>query len=260
MIEEKQNVDQLSYLIEQQLPLNRHNASPLWQQVKELLLTAIAHSSVEHDTRLPSEQSLCEQLGVSRPIVRMALDGLVASGMVTKVARQGNFVSKSRQEVDFASQNSGLFGEISKGHLVTTRILHIERGTPTKHEKEMLLLPPPADVFRIRRVYFVDGKATSVSMLRIAGHRVPGIEKWIQDNVSVYGTMRDRFGLRIAHSERWFEATMPTREEAELLNIPLLQPLIGIESVGRTQDGTPLEYYQTVFNTATSRIKVIANT
>ncbi|HEJ9096984.1 TPA: GntR family transcriptional regulator [Serratia odorifera] len=258
MIEEK--ADQLSHLIEQYLPLNRHNDLPLWQQVRELLSSAIDHASVEHDTRLPSEQSLCEQLGVSRPIVRMALDGLVASGMVTKVARQGNFVSKSRREVDFASQNSGLFGEIAKGHEVTTRILHIERGAPTKHEREMLLLPPPADVFRIRRVYFVDGIVTSVSMLRLAGHRVPGIEKWIQDNVSVYGTLQDRFGLRIAHSERWFEATMPTREEAELLNIPLLQPLIGIESIGRTQDGSPLEYYQTVFNTATSRIKVVANT
>jgi len=260
MLETKQNPDQLSVLIEQYLPLNRDNPLPLWIQVKELLSAVIEHSAVEHDTRLPSEQNLCQQLGVSRPIVRMALDGLVASGMITKVARQGNFVAKHRQDFDFASQNSGLFGEIAKGHVVTTRILLLERGVPTKHEREMLMLPPPADVLRLRRVYYVDGTATAISTLRLAGHRVPGIERWIKESVSVYGVMQEQYALRIAHSERWFEATMPTREEAELLGITPLQPLIGIESVGHTRDGSPLEYYQSQFNTTNSRIKVVANT
>ncbi|WP_425343038.1 hypothetical protein [Pseudomonas viciae] len=34
---------------------------------------------------------------------------------------------------------------------------------------------------------------------------------------------------------------MPTREEAELSGITTGQPLIGIESIGRTNDGLPIE-------------------
>ncbi|WP_408981072.1 UTRA domain-containing protein [Pseudomonas sp. B21-023] len=51
---------------------------------------------------------------------------------------------------------------------------------------------------------------------------------------------------------------MPTREEAELLGITTGQPLIGIESIGRIKDGFPIEYYNTVYSTTKSRLRVTA--
>ncbi|MBH3470587.1 GntR family transcriptional regulator [Pseudomonas putida] len=245
-------------LLEHVPPVDRTSSLPLWVQIKERLLGVILDASVQANARLPSENTLCDLLGVSRPIIRMALDALVTQGLISKVPRQGIFVSQKRQEVDYVSHNKGLFGEIAKGYSVTTKVLLVERASPTEDEVKKLQLPPPADVLRVRRIYYVDGVATAVSTLRLAGHRVPGIEDWIKDSVSVYGIMQERFSLIVTDSERWFEAVMPTREEAELLGITTGQPLIGIESIGRTKDGLPIEYYNTVYSTTKSRLRVTA--
>lgn len=240
--------------------LDRSGPLPLWVQVKNVLETAIRHPGVSPQARVPSEQNLCELLGVSRPIVRLALDSLVKAGLITKVPRQGIYVAPRKTDVDFASMNESLFAEISRGHKVTTRVLHMERERPTQREREMLTPPPGADVFRLYRLYCVDDVPTALSWLTLAGHRVPGIEALIADNVSAYGVMRERYDLRIEFSERWFEAAVPNEEQAGLLQLSRGQPVLSIESVGRTGDRQPLEYYRCLYSTAFSRIHVTAHT
>lgn len=239
---------------------DRGGPLPLWVQVKNVLEAAIRHPEVSANARMPSEQNLCDQLGVSRPIVRLALDSLVKDGYITKVPRQGIYVAPRKTDVDFASRNESLFGEIRRGHKVSTRVLAIERARPTQREREMLALPPGADVLRLYRLYSVDERPTALSWLMLAGHRVPGLESLIADNVSAYGVMRERYGLRIESSERWFEAAMPDATQAGLLELPPGQPVMSIESVGRTADRLPLEYYLCLYSTAFSRIHVTAQT
>ncbi|WP_043202678.1 GntR family transcriptional regulator [Paraburkholderia acidipaludis] len=239
---------------------DRSSPLPLWVQVKNVLEAAIANPGVRPNARVPSEQNLCELLGVSRPIVRLALDSLVKAGLITKVPRQGIYVAPRKTDVEFASMNESLFGEISRGHKVTTRVLSMSRERPTQRERDMLALPPGADVLRLYRLYSVDDVPTALSWLMLAGHRVPGIEALIADNVSAYGVMRERYGLRIEFSERWFEAAVPNPEEAELLQLSSGQPVVSIESVGRTSDRLPLEYYRCLYSTAFSRIHVVAHT
>ncbi|SMG54053.1 GntR family transcriptional regulator [Paraburkholderia susongensis] len=239
---------------------DRSGPLPLWVQVKNVLEAAIRHPGVNPRARVPSEQNLCDLLGVSRPIVRLALDSLVKAGLITKVPRQGIYVAPRKTDVDFASMNESLFAEISRGHKVTTRVLQMERERPTQREREMLALPPGADVFRLYRLYSVDDVPTALSWLMLAGHRVPGIEALIADNVSAYGVMRERYDLRIEASERWFEAAVPNEEQAALLQLLIGQPVLSIESVGRTGDHQPLEYYRCLYSTAFSRIHVTAHT
>ncbi|WP_395065593.1 GntR family transcriptional regulator [Paraburkholderia silvatlantica] len=239
---------------------DRSGPLPLWVQVKNVLEAAIANPGVSPNARVPSEQNLCDLLGVSRPIVRLALDSLVKAGLITKVPRQGIYVAPRKTDVEFASMNESLFGEISRGHKVTTRVLSMSRERPTQRERDMLELPPGADVLRLYRLYSVDDVPTALSWLMLAGHRVPGIEALIADNVSAYGVMRERYGLRIEFSERWFEAAVPNHDEAALLQLSSGQPVVSIESVGRTSDRLPLEYYRCLYSTAFSRIHVTAHT
>jgi GntR family transcriptional regulator len=239
--------------------LDRTSALPLWVQVKTILETAIAHPGIGPNARVPSEQNLCDLLGVSRPIVRLALDALVKAGLITKVPRQGIYVTPRKTDVDFASMNESLFSEISRGHKVTTRVLSLSRDKPTQHERKVLELPPGADVLRLYRLYCVDDVPTALSWLVLAGHRVPGLEDLIGDNISAYGVMRERYALRIDFSERWFEAAIPSSEQAALLQLSSGQAVVAIESIGRTTDRLPLEYYKCLYSTAYSRIHVTAH-
>lgn len=254
-----ENID-LHDLLRETEAVDRDSLLPLWVQVKNTLEAAIGHPGIGPNARVPSEQNLCELLGVSRPIVRLALDALVKAGLITKVPRQGIYVAPRKTDVEFASMNESLFGEISRGHRVTTRVLSIARDKPTQREREALALPPGADVLRLYRVYSVDDVPTALSWLVLAGHRVPGLEELIADNVSAYGLMNERYGLRIEFSERWFEAAIPNAEQAALLQLSDGQAVVAIESIGRTGDRLPLEYYKCLYSTAFSRIHVTAQT
>jgi GntR family transcriptional regulator len=79
------------------------------------------------------------------------------------------------------------------------------------------------------------------------------------NNRSVYGVMREHYGLEISRSERWFEVTMSTPEQASLLAIPHPSPGLTIESIGMTKEGLPLEYYHTFYNTSCTRIHVTSH-
>ena len=240
-------------------PLQKIGPAPLWVQLRNVIADAIGTPTVEPDTRLPSESALCAMFHVSRPIVRLALDALSASRLIVKVPRQGAFVAPRKHDADFASLNTGLFGEmIAKGHSVETRIIAMNRSTPSEAERVRLQLPSRSDVFRVRRVYSLDGVPTALTLLVLAGHRVKGIERHVVNNRSVYGIMRDHYGLEIARSERWFEATVATEEQAAHLSILPSSPALNIESIGSTQSGSPIEYYNTLYNTSRTRIHVSA--
>jgi GntR family transcriptional regulator len=122
-----------------------------------------------------------------------------------------------------------------------------------------LRLPARSDVFKVRRVYSLDGIPTALTLLVLAGHKVEGIERHVMNNRSVYGVMREHYGLEISRSERWFEVTMSTPEQASLLAIPHPSPGLTIESIGMTKEGLPLEYYHTFYNTSCTRIHVTSH-
>lgn len=65
----------------------------LTRQAANTLKRFILSENLASGTKLPSERELSETLAVSRNIVREALSGLAAEGVVTKQAGSGTFVS-----------------------------------------------------------------------------------------------------------------------------------------------------------------------
>lgn len=60
--------------------------------VAEQIVEAIKNGSLPVGSRLPSENELAEQMGVSRPTVREALSALAAVGLIESRPGSGNFV------------------------------------------------------------------------------------------------------------------------------------------------------------------------
>ena len=68
--------------------------SPLYIRAKNAILAMIAANTPSED-RLPSEEALCAELGVSRPTVREALMALSREGIVSKRHGAGNLIHRS---------------------------------------------------------------------------------------------------------------------------------------------------------------------
>lgn len=70
----------------------------LGDQLYELILARIVKGEFAQGERLPSEVRLCEEFGVSRPVVREALSRLQADGLVVSRQGSGSYVMRRPSE------------------------------------------------------------------------------------------------------------------------------------------------------------------
>jgi GntR family transcriptional regulator, transcriptional repressor for pyruvate dehydrogenase complex len=69
-----------------------------WVRVAERLQGLILGKKLDAGSKLPPERILCQQLGVSRTVLREAIKHLSAQGLVEEVTGRGTFVSKPNLE------------------------------------------------------------------------------------------------------------------------------------------------------------------
>ena len=164
---------------------------PLWSQVKSALLDMIHGQQLSENARLPSESELCERFGVSRTVVREAMNQLVFERVIYKLQGKGAFVLGRRDDQDFLGSNIGLSGELHlKNRSVTRRILEQKLEPASERAARMLRLPPGEPVVALSRVLSVDGEPRILVMT------------WLPARTSCRGSIRSRW--RTARSTtRW---------------------------------------------------------
>lgn len=235
--------------------LSKTSKTPLWQQVCDRLERIIEAGVVAPNSRIPSEQALAEMFGVSRPVIRNALQTLAAKGLVVKVHRKGVFVGAPPLQTDFLTSNLSVYDDIvSRGHKIDSDTFLFERTTPNEDERNALQLEPGETVVRIGRVFWLNGRAITYTHMSLHGGRLPGFETLDIEDRSVLGLVRERYGLRLNRVERWFEATLAPPDVAKAMDAAVGTPMIMIESIAHDTDNMPLEYYRAYYNSQIARM------
>jgi GntR family transcriptional regulator len=235
--------------------INRDADTPLWMQLKSILQGQIQSGELLPDSQLYSEHELCRLYGVSRTVVREALSELVHDRYIYRIQGKGTFISGRKEEQDFAGSNIGFSGEmIGKGRKVMTKILKQTLAEPSERERRMLRLINPQQVFKIRRLMYIDDQVRLLVDMSFPADLVSGFENVNLGNKSIYDVLKRRYGLVPSSSERWIEAILPTDKQAALLNISLGTPLLGIESCAYLSDGRAFEYYYGIHRSDISRL------
>ena len=74
------------------IQLDKISAVPLYEQLRKALLEAITSGKLPAGTKLPTEEELCAQFGISRPVARQAYNMLIEEGFVERMRGRGTFV------------------------------------------------------------------------------------------------------------------------------------------------------------------------
>lgn len=237
--------------------IDRDSDTPLWVQLKNALAQLIEAKSLRSDSRLPSENAIGEVFHISRQVVRAALGGLANEGVLTKVPRSGIFVAQKRGETDFITSNISVHSDLeARGHKVTSEAFEFRRDAPDEHELRVFNLPPDGSVIRVGRIYWMDGRPITHTVISLPGHKVPDMEKLLIEGTSIFEILKTRYGLVSRRAERWLTAEIPPPIVAKRLQVAGNQPLIAIESIAYDSNGAPLEYYRAYYNSAVARIHV----
>ena len=164
------------------------------------LLADLAVNDLGPGAAIPSERELMAAYDVSRATVRKAIESLIASGLLHRVAAKGTFVSRPRLEsrLHLASFSQDMR---RRGLTPSTRLLAIEEDQPPAEVAEALGLGVAGTAWRVHRVRLADGQPIAEENAWYPVATFPDLDH--EDlSASLYQLFAERFGVTIDRGEQ----------------------------------------------------------
>ena len=215
--------------------------TPKYYQLKEALREQIA--TLEPDHLIPSEPELCTAYGVSRTTVRKALDDLVHEGLLYRQQGKGTFVAPPKLRERFAQRTAGFYEDMtSRGLKVRTRVLEQAVVKPNKRVAAELQLAPGVKVIRIVRVRFIGNDPILISTSHVSQRLFPELAEADLSDGSLYGLLREKYGVHLGRGTRLLEIALCSDEDAEYLNVKPHSPVLVLTGTMYGTDERPVEF------------------
>lgn len=232
----------------QTMTVNALKRQPLYAQVKLLLQQRIGAGEWQTHDALPSEWELADELGASQGTVRKALSELVDAGLLYRQQGRGTYVAPVPGDWgdDARLVTPGLFTE--QPDELAREFLGLSRLNASEDIAEALQLRRLAPLLRIRQLWRRHGSPVALDDVLLPAEVFEGMDaRWLRGSAGVYGTLQQRFGVRMKIVSEQFRAEMLPREEASLLGVTGMVadvPALCLLRLSADMDGRPLEWRQ----------------
>jgi GntR family transcriptional regulator len=228
-------------------PLDKASFTPMYVQIQNRLLALIQAGDLRPGDSLPSEEQLSRVFGVSRMTSRQALQTLKNQGLASRNKGQGTFVNQPRVEKDIAHLCGFTIEMRSLGMKAASRVLKSGIIPAPDEIAARLSIEVSDPIFRLRRLRLADGLPLAIEEIHLPGGRFPGIERLNFAELSLYKTIRERYGVRFSRVDEILEARSANKQEAELLDIKPRSSLLIISRTLWSVEGTAVETAHSIY-------------
>lgn len=225
--------------------------SPLYRQIKALILQALETGEWRPGQVIPSEQELAVRFSVSQGTVRKAIDEMAAENLLVRKQGKGTYV---------ASHNDprALFRFLRlvpvDGDLSSPQSIPLDcwRAKAGQEASRMLAIEPGAPIIIVRRLLKFANKPVVIDEIYLPGEVFQGLsaetlQGW---NGSLYSLFESRFGVRMIRAQERIRAVAADRGASEALKLPEGTPLLSVERVTYTYGDKPVEWRRGLYSTA----------
>lgn len=188
--------------------------------------------------RLPGERDLAVSLGVSRSTLRLALSRLAEENKLERSSQRGWFVRRSVVGEPPSTLQSFTEMAHSRGLRPQSKVLRQRSRSATFEEAEQLAVAPASGVLDLQRLRSLDGVPVCVDSSVVVLALARELAEIDLTDRSLYESLEHICGLRVARSSYTVRAAAADRATAELLEIPLGDPVLIGEELTYTDDGS----------------------
>lgn len=216
---------------------------PLYQQLANTLRREIAEGSYRVGERIPSEEALCDQFGVSRITVRAAIDQLAGAGLLRRRQGKGTYVSAPPIEQELVRLNDFVEDMIAAGLQPSSRIIHLDEEPAPAGVARELDLAPGSSIVRLDRLRLGDDSpiAFDRTYLPLRFGRLLDRERLAGE--TIYHQLRTQYGILVVSGAFVIEAGLASSDLANHLGTERHAPLLIIRRTSYTEPRQPV-YYQ----------------
>ena len=227
--------------------------SPLYSQIKALILQSLQAGEWKPSEAIPSEMDLATRYRVSQGTVRKAIDELAASNLVVRRQGKGTFVAThAEQRVQFRFlklvPDSGTPG--SEGP-AQRQVIDCRRTRATADVARALALRSGDAVLQARRVLSFAGTPTILEDIWLPAAPFKGLtaERLANYDGAMYALFETEFNMRMLRAEEKLRAEAAIDGREQLLKVEHGTPLLSVERIAYTYQNVPMElrrgYYRT---------------
>ena len=229
--------------------------SPLYQQIKGLILQSLQSGEWKPGEAIPSEMDLAARYRVSQGTVRKAIDELAADNLLVRRQGKGTFVAThAEQHVQyrFLRLMPDTGDRQSEGPAERT-IIDCKRLRATAEIARALALRSGDSVLQVRRVLAFAGRPIILEDLWLPGTPFKGLtaERLSDDHGAMYALFETEFGVRMVRAEEKIRAVLPDAAQSALLKVGKNTPLLSVERIAYTYNDVPMELRRGLYLTDT---------
>mgnify|MGYP006368982999 FL=1 len=229
--------------------------SPLYQQIKGLILQSLQSGEWKPGESIPSEMELAARYRVSQGTVRKAIDELAADNLVVRRQGKGTFVAThAEQHVQYRFLRlMPDTGDLDNEGPAQRQVIECRRVRAPSEVARLLALRPGDPVLQARRVLSFSGVPTILEDLWLPGSAFKGLtaDQMAGYHGPTYAMFEIEFGVRMVRAEERLRAVAADETQASLLHIKPQTPLLSVERVAYTYNDVPMELRRGLYRTDT---------
>lgn len=216
--------------------------SPLYRQIKALLVQSLEQGEWKPGEAIPSELELAARFQVSQGTVRKAVDELAAEHLLMRRQGKGTFVS-THHEARVRFRFLRLAPNEGEPQPAVSRILECKRMRASAEMARGLELKSGDPVVAIRRLLSFSGVPTVVDDIYLPGSLFKGLTAELLGEYvgPLYGFFETEFGVSMVRAEEKIRAVAADAELSALLKIDVGVPLLRAERISYTYANRPVE-------------------
>ena len=225
--------------------------SPLYQQIKSLLLHSLQTAEWKPGESIPSEIELAARFKVSQGTVRKAIDELAQENHLVRRQGKGTFVAthaEERTQYRFLRlmPDDGVDGRLQR------RLLECRRMRAPAEVARALDLKAGDAAVQIRRVLLSSGEGVVLDEIWLPGALFKGLtaDKLAGWRGPMYGLLEAEYGVRMVRAEEKIRAVAAVPDDAALLGVDPGAPLLLVERLAFTYGDRPVELRRGLYRTA----------
>jgi GntR family transcriptional regulator len=216
--------------------------SPLYKQIKRLLLESLRRGEWKPATAIPSELELASRFQVSQGTVRKAIDELAAENLLVRRQGKGTYVAthhEPRSQYRFLR----LLADDGAVPVAHSRFVDCRRVRAPVEIAARLGLKAGAGVVFLRRLLRFASAPVVLDEIWLPARMFRGLsyERLAAYTGPLYGLFESEFGVPMIRADERLRAVAADERSAELLQVQAGSPLLLVERVSYTYGDRPVE-------------------
>ncbi|KQY81259.1 MULTISPECIES: GntR family transcriptional regulator [Roseateles] len=230
-------------------PTKPRPPAPLYEQIRQLIVAALAAGEWRPGEALPSEAALAERFHASPGTVRRALDELTAAHVVERRQGRGTFVATHTAPRDAYRFLRLVADDGASGF--TRELVHCRRARATAETARALQLRTSEPVIEVRRLLLRRNRPVVLDDLWLPERHFEGLNGALIDTYAgtLYALFEERFAVHMVRAEEKLRAVAASAEAAALLAVATSEPLLSVERVAYTYGDRPVELRRGLYHT-----------